>query len=104
MDLNCSQDAETRDYILVIGGLGFIGSHTTLELLKEGYNVIIVDNMSNSHASAFTNVQRLANKYWESKGQPCPHLNSQFLSLEPGSFPSEVPLTDFSIRVSTSIK
>jgi UDP-glucose 4-epimerase len=74
MDLNCSQDADTGDYILVIGGLGFIGSHTTLELLKEGYNVVIVDNMSNSHASAFTNIQRLANKYWGSKGQPCPHL------------------------------
>jgi UDP-glucose 4-epimerase len=74
VDLNCSQDVSNIDYILVIGGLGFIGSHTTLELLKEGYNVVIVDNMSNSHSSAFTNIQRLANKHWESKGQACPSL------------------------------
>jgi UDP-glucose 4-epimerase len=74
VDLNSSQNVDTRDYILVIGGLGFIGSHTTLELLKEGYNVVIVDNMSNSHDSAFTNIQRLASKYRASKGLACPHL------------------------------
>jgi UDP-glucose 4-epimerase len=74
VDLNSSQNVDTRDYILVIGGLGFIGSHTTLELLKEGYNVVIVDNMSNSHDSAFTNIQRLASKYRTSKGLACPHL------------------------------
>jgi UDP-glucose 4-epimerase len=75
MDLNSPQDVDTRDYILVIGGLGFIGSHTTLELLKEGYNVVVVDNMSNSHDSAFTNIQRLASKYWASKGLASPQLN-----------------------------
>jgi UDP-glucose 4-epimerase len=74
VDLNSSQDVDTRDYILVIGGLGFIGSHTTLELLKEGYNVVVVDNMSNSHDSAFTNIQRLASKYRATKGLGCPHL------------------------------
>ena len=35
--------------ILVIGGAGYIGSHTVVELLKVGYEVIIVDNFSNSH-------------------------------------------------------
>jgi UDP-glucose 4-epimerase len=74
MDLNSPPDVDTRDYILVIGGLGFIGSHTTLELLKEGYNVVVVDNMSNSHDSAFTNIQRLASKHWTSKGQASPDL------------------------------
>lgn len=34
---------------MVIGGLGYIGSHTVLELLKEGYNVLIIDNLSNSY-------------------------------------------------------
>ncbi|TKA33961.1 hypothetical protein B0A54_14838 [Friedmanniomyces endolithicus] len=72
--LNASQTLDTRDYILVIGGLGFIGSHTTLELLKEGYNVVVVDNMSNSYDSAFINIQRLAKKHWASKGVACPHL------------------------------
>ena len=74
MDLNLSQHIDNKDYILVIGGLGFIGSHTTLELLKEGYNVVVVDNMSNSHDSAFTNIQRLASKHWASKGLACPRL------------------------------
>lgn len=74
IDSNVPQNVDTRDYILVIGGLGFTGSHTTLELLKEGYNVVIVDNMSNSHDSAFTNIQRLASKYWASQGRACPCL------------------------------
>jgi UDP-glucose 4-epimerase len=74
MDLSSPQCVDTRDYILVIGGLGFIGSHTTLELLKEGYNVVVVDNMSNSQDSAFTNIQRLASKHWASKGQVSPDL------------------------------
>jgi UDP-glucose 4-epimerase len=36
------------EYILVVGGLGYIGSHTSWELLKTGHNVIIIDNLSNS--------------------------------------------------------
>ncbi|KAK0851059.1 hypothetical protein LTS02_012936 [Friedmanniomyces endolithicus] len=74
VDLSASQTLDTRDYILVIGGLGFIGSHTTLELLKEGYNIVVVDNMSNSYDSAFVNIQRLAKKHWASKGVACPRL------------------------------
>lgn len=34
--------------ILVTGGAGYIGSHTDIELLKQGHDVIIVDNLSNS--------------------------------------------------------
>ncbi|WP_452231029.1 UDP-glucose 4-epimerase GalE [Lacinutrix sp. MEBiC02404] len=34
--------------VLVTGGLGFIGSHTVVELQKEGYEVVIIDNLSNS--------------------------------------------------------
>lgn len=36
------------DKILVTGGLGFIGSHTVVELQNEGYNVVIIDDLSNS--------------------------------------------------------
>ena len=36
------------NYILVTGGLGFIGSHTILELLDKQYKIIIIDNLSNS--------------------------------------------------------
>jgi UDP-glucose 4-epimerase len=35
-------------YILVTGGLGFIGSHTVLELLDKQYKIIIIDDLSNS--------------------------------------------------------
>ncbi|XP_022088294.1 UDP-glucose 4-epimerase-like [Acanthaster planci] len=35
-------------YVLVTGGAGYIGSHTVLELLKEGYDIIVVDNLSNA--------------------------------------------------------
>lgn len=34
--------------ILVTGGLGYIGSHTVVELQAEGYDVVVVDNLSNS--------------------------------------------------------
>jgi UDP-glucose 4-epimerase len=37
--------------ILVTGGLGFIGSHTVVELVKAGYEPIIIDDLSNSHIS-----------------------------------------------------
>ncbi|EXM03580.1 UDP-glucose 4-epimerase [Fusarium odoratissimum NRRL 54006] len=40
------------EYVLVVGGLGYIGSHTTWELLKDGSSVVVIDNLSN----AFVNV------------------------------------------------
>ena len=39
-----------KQTILVTGGTGLIGSHTTVELQQAGYNVVIVDNLSNSYA------------------------------------------------------
>ncbi|KLP06795.1 UDP-glucose 4-epimerase [Fusarium fujikuroi] len=36
------------EYVLVVGGLGYIGSHTTWELLKDGSNVVVIDNLSNA--------------------------------------------------------
>jgi UDP-glucose 4-epimerase len=36
--------------ILVTGGTGYIGSHTTVELIKEGFEPIIIDNLYNSEA------------------------------------------------------
>lgn len=56
--------------ILVIGGLGFIGSHTSLELLKAGHNVVVVDDLSNSHSHVFSRVQRLAKDYYAEIGAP----------------------------------
>lgn len=48
--------------ILVTGGTGFIGSHTTLELLKNNYEVVVMDNLSNSKTESLKRVEKLAGK------------------------------------------
>ena len=48
--------------ILLTGGAGYIGSHTAVELLNAGHNVIIVDNLSNSSYKAVQRVERLTNR------------------------------------------
>lgn len=45
--------------ILVTGGAGFIGSHTTVELINEGFDVISVDNLSNSTVDAINGIQQI---------------------------------------------
>lgn len=51
--------------ILVTGGLGFIGSHIVVELLNRNYNVIVVDNLSNSKLTVKTKIQLITNKTFE---------------------------------------
>lgn len=48
--------------ILVTGGLGFIGSHTLVELLQNFDHIIVVDNLSNSKATVLDNIKKLTNK------------------------------------------
>lgn len=48
--------------ILVTGGAGFIGSHTTVELLRAGHEVVVVDNYSNSKPEAVRRTEELAGK------------------------------------------
>lgn len=48
--------------ILVTGGAGYIGSHTTLALLEAGYSVTVVDNLSNSKVTSLQRVQELTGK------------------------------------------
>ena len=48
--------------ILVTGGCGYIGSHTTLELLNKGYDVVVVDNFSNSSYESLRRVQQITGK------------------------------------------
>ncbi|MBQ2364753.1 MAG: UDP-glucose 4-epimerase GalE, partial [Alistipes sp.] len=45
--------------VLVTGGAGYIGSHTTVELINAGYDVIIVDNLSNSDRSSIDGIRRI---------------------------------------------
>ena len=46
--------------ILVTGGTGFIGSHTTVELQAAGYDVVIIDNLSNSKADVVDGIEKIS--------------------------------------------
>lgn len=48
--------------ILVTGGTGFIGSHACVELINAGYDVIVVDNLVNSHEKSLDRVQQITGK------------------------------------------
>jgi len=51
--------------ILVTGGAGYIGSHTCVELLHAGYQVVVVDNLSNSKVESLLRVQEITGKNLE---------------------------------------
>lgn len=48
--------------ILVTGGAGYIGSHTCVELLESGYEVVVVDNLCNSNAESLNRVEKITGK------------------------------------------
>ena len=48
--------------ILVTGGAGYIGSHTCVELLNEGFEVVVVDNFSNSKSSSLDAIKKITGK------------------------------------------
>ena len=48
--------------ILVTGGLGYIGSHTCVELLNSGYEVIVVDNLYNSSLDVIDKIEQITGK------------------------------------------
>ncbi len=49
-----------KNKILVAGGAGYIGSHTVVELQNSGYEVVIVDNLSNSSADVMDGIERIS--------------------------------------------
>ena len=54
--------------VLVTGGCGFIGSHTCCELLDNGYDVVIIDNLSNSKKEVIDSIKKITNhnvKFYE---------------------------------------
>src|SRR6185503_4897607 len=46
--------------ILVTGGLGFIGSHTSVALIKAGFEVVIMDDLSNSRLFILDNIEKIS--------------------------------------------
>lgn len=48
--------------ILVTGGTGYIGSHTAVELLNSGYEIVIIDNFSNSKSDVLDKIKLITNK------------------------------------------
>ncbi|TID17873.1 hypothetical protein E6O75_ATG10518 [Venturia nashicola] len=84
-----------RQYILVIGGLGYIGSHTTLELLKEGYNVIVLDDLSNSYELTLSRIRTLAETHFKQVGGTVPTL--QMYSMDYRSPRMRSVLTRYSV-------
>lgn len=45
--------------ILVTGGMGFIGSHTVVELIQKGYSPVVIDNLSNSNEEALNRIEKI---------------------------------------------
>lgn len=61
--------------ILVTGGTGYIGSHTVVELQEAGYDVVIVDNLSNSEKSVLDGVESITGRYPTFYEVDCNHLS-----------------------------
>lgn len=51
-----------KEHILATGGLGYIGSHTVVELLKSGYEVTVIDNLDNSSLEVLNRIEELTSK------------------------------------------
>lgn len=49
-------------YCLITGGLGYIGSHTAVELVNQGYKVIIVDNLYNSRRKCLDRLLKITGR------------------------------------------
>ena len=48
--------------VLVTGGAGYIGSHTCIEMIKAGYDVVIIDNLDNSNVESLRRVEKIVGK------------------------------------------
>ena len=80
--------------ILVTGGAGYIGSHTCVELLNEGYEVVIVDNLYNASEKAVQRVQEITGKeltFYNSDIRDYNAMSSIFSKEKPDAVISAAP-------------
>ena len=103
--------------VLLTGGAGYVGSHTLLKLLRQGDEVLVVDNFSNSSPTSLERVRRLANASFEIReGDVCdavfldqvfkefrPEAVIHFAGLKAVGESNEKPLMYYSQNVSGSI-
>jgi len=94
-----SLDFSDDEFILVVGGLGYIGSHTVWELLKKGRNVVIVDNLSNSFRFVLEKLEYLRDNQYRSQAS-APKLHFYQADYRDGKVMPAI-LTKYN-RISTS--
>ncbi len=51
-----------KETVLVSGGAGYIGTHTAVALIEAGYDVVIIDNFSNSEPAAVEGVEKIVGR------------------------------------------
>lgn len=74
--------------ILVTGGTGYIGSHTVVCLMQQGYDVVIVDNLSNSNIEVLNGIEKIVGRKPDFENLDCmdyPNMNrlfSQYTDIE----------------------
>ena len=82
-----------KQTILVTGGTGFIGSHTTVELQEAGYEVVIIDNLSNSNENVLDGIEKITGirpafekaailRHWKESSRNIRRLRASFI-LQP---------------------
>jgi UDP-glucose 4-epimerase len=87
-------------FIMVVGGLGYIGSHTVLELLKSNHNVLIIDDLSNSYETVLQRIETLAAEHFAPLHKPVPSIH--FRQLDYRSSQMRTILAEYtSYKVST---
>ena len=72
--------------VLVTGGLGYIGSHTSVKLLEEGFDVVIIDNLSNSKMEVLDRIEQITKKrprFYNFDVQNKENLESVFVAEKP---------------------
>ena len=57
-----AQERVVKIKVIGVGGAGYIGSHTVVELQNAGYDVVVIDNLSNSSAKSLERVEKITGK------------------------------------------